>query len=173
MKCLKCKHSWKRTKWQEFISFLSKCPKCGTRWILRYWNMCGRFNFSNQSDLKNTIPEKVSSSFNFAPSQKILAIDSSDNVVALDWGYKPKWLYHCWSARSLLRLQQLWAAARVRHLLLQIQEAHPWKGAGWECDAHVKRFFARALARLIAFSVSDLSRKTEWTHVVACGSLHF
>lgn len=54
--------------------------------------MCGRFNFSNQTDLKNTIPEKVSSSFNFAPSQKILAIDSSDNVVALDWGYRPKWL---------------------------------------------------------------------------------
>ena len=54
--------------------------------------MCGRFNFSNQSDLKNKIPEKVSSSFNFAPSQKILAINSSDNVVALDWGYKPQWL---------------------------------------------------------------------------------
>jgi len=34
MKCLKCKRTWTRTKWYEFISFLSKCKVCGSRWIL-------------------------------------------------------------------------------------------------------------------------------------------
>ena len=36
MKCLKCKHTWKRTKWTEYVSFLSTCPKCGSRAIMRY-----------------------------------------------------------------------------------------------------------------------------------------
>ena len=36
MKCLKCKHTWVRTKWYEYISFLAKCTKCGSRFILRY-----------------------------------------------------------------------------------------------------------------------------------------
>ena len=30
MKCLKCKRTWTRTKWYEFISFLTKCKKCGS-----------------------------------------------------------------------------------------------------------------------------------------------
>jgi len=36
MKCLKCGHKWKRTKWTEYISFLTKCTKCGSRAIARY-----------------------------------------------------------------------------------------------------------------------------------------
>jgi DNA-directed RNA polymerase subunit RPC12/RpoP len=36
MKCLKCGHTWKRTKWTEYASFLAKCPKCGSRFLLRY-----------------------------------------------------------------------------------------------------------------------------------------
>ena len=36
MQCLKCGHKWKRTKWTEYISFFSKCPKCGSRFLMRY-----------------------------------------------------------------------------------------------------------------------------------------
>jgi putative SOS response-associated peptidase YedK len=54
--------------------------------------MCGRFNFSNQTDLKKKSSESVSPSFNFAPSQKILAINSNEDITALNWGYKPQWL---------------------------------------------------------------------------------
>ena len=36
MNCLKCAHNWERTKWTEYISFLAKCPKCGSRLIVRY-----------------------------------------------------------------------------------------------------------------------------------------
>ena len=36
MECLKCGHKWERTKWTEYISFLPKCPKCGSRLIVRY-----------------------------------------------------------------------------------------------------------------------------------------
>jgi len=35
MKCLTCSHCWKRTKITEYISFLSTCPKCGSRLLLR------------------------------------------------------------------------------------------------------------------------------------------
>ena len=35
MKCLSCSHSWKRTKIKEYISFLSTCPRCGSRLLLR------------------------------------------------------------------------------------------------------------------------------------------
>jgi len=35
MKCLSCSHSWKRSKWTEYISFLSKCPDCGSRILAR------------------------------------------------------------------------------------------------------------------------------------------
>ena len=31
MKCLSCKHTWKRTKFTEYVSLLSSCPKCGGR----------------------------------------------------------------------------------------------------------------------------------------------
>jgi len=33
MLCLKCKHQWPRTRWQEFISLFSTCPQCGSRWL--------------------------------------------------------------------------------------------------------------------------------------------
>ena len=36
MKCIKCKHNWKRTKLKEYISFASKCPKCNSRLLIRY-----------------------------------------------------------------------------------------------------------------------------------------
>ncbi len=36
MRCLKCGHTWEREKWQEWISFLSKCPECESRILLRY-----------------------------------------------------------------------------------------------------------------------------------------
>ena len=35
MKCLSCKHSWKRTKLSEYVSFLSVCPNCGGRLLAR------------------------------------------------------------------------------------------------------------------------------------------
>lgn len=35
MKCLSCTHSWVRTKFTEYISFLSSCPKCGSRMLIR------------------------------------------------------------------------------------------------------------------------------------------
>ena len=35
MKCLSCSHSWKRSKWTEYISFLSMCPGCGSRLLAR------------------------------------------------------------------------------------------------------------------------------------------
>jgi len=35
MKCLSCSYSWKRSKWTEYISFLSKCPGCGSRLLAR------------------------------------------------------------------------------------------------------------------------------------------
>ena len=54
--------------------------------------MCGRFNFSNQTGLKKKPHKSVSPSFNFAPSQKILAINSNEDIIALNWGYKPQWL---------------------------------------------------------------------------------
>ena len=54
--------------------------------------MCGRFNFSNQTGLKKKPRMSLPPSFNFAPSQKILAINSNEDVIALSWGYKPQWL---------------------------------------------------------------------------------
>ncbi len=35
MKCLSCKHTWKRTKFTEYVSLLSSCPKCGGRLLAR------------------------------------------------------------------------------------------------------------------------------------------
>ncbi|MED5248209.1 MAG: hypothetical protein VX887_02690 [Candidatus Neomarinimicrobiota bacterium] len=35
MKCLSCSHSWKRTKITEYISLLSSCPRCGSRFLAR------------------------------------------------------------------------------------------------------------------------------------------
>ena len=35
MKCLKCGHTWKRKKIIEYVSFAAKCPKCGSRWLVR------------------------------------------------------------------------------------------------------------------------------------------
>ena len=35
MKCLKCGNKWKRKKILEYVSFLSKCPDCGSRKIIR------------------------------------------------------------------------------------------------------------------------------------------
>lgn len=36
MKCLKCKHKWERKKFSDYVSFFAKCPKCGSRTVLRY-----------------------------------------------------------------------------------------------------------------------------------------
>ena len=35
MKCLSCKHTWKRTKLTEYVSLLSSCPKCGGHLLAR------------------------------------------------------------------------------------------------------------------------------------------
>ena len=35
MKCLSCKHSWKRTKLIEYVSLLASCPKCDSRLLAR------------------------------------------------------------------------------------------------------------------------------------------
>ena len=35
MKCLSCSHNWKRQKLTEYVSFLSRCPKCGSKALLR------------------------------------------------------------------------------------------------------------------------------------------
>jgi len=35
MKCFSCSHSWKRTKIIEYVSLLSKCPKCNSRLLAR------------------------------------------------------------------------------------------------------------------------------------------
>jgi len=35
MKCLSCKHTWKRTKLTEYVSLLSSCPNCGGRILVR------------------------------------------------------------------------------------------------------------------------------------------
>ena len=35
MKCLSCSHNWKRQKLAEYVSFLSRCPECGSKILLR------------------------------------------------------------------------------------------------------------------------------------------
>ena len=35
MKCLSCSHNWKRQKLTEYVSFLSRCPECGSKVLLR------------------------------------------------------------------------------------------------------------------------------------------
>ncbi len=35
MKCLSCSHNWQRAKLVEYVSFLSKCPNCGSRILIR------------------------------------------------------------------------------------------------------------------------------------------
>ena len=36
VKCLKCGHEWKRSRFTEYVSFLAKCPKCSSRLLIRY-----------------------------------------------------------------------------------------------------------------------------------------
>ena len=54
--------------------------------------MCGRFNFSNHKDLNKQPKDKVNPSFNIAPSQNVLAINSNEDIISIKWGYQPDWL---------------------------------------------------------------------------------
>jgi len=36
MKCLRCGYIWDRTGWKDYVSFLTICPRCGSKFILRY-----------------------------------------------------------------------------------------------------------------------------------------
>ncbi len=45
MKCISCNHNWQRTKLTEYITALSKCPKCNSRVILRNDLVQGVFRF--------------------------------------------------------------------------------------------------------------------------------
>ena len=53
MKCLKCGNKWKRKKILEYISFLSKCPDCGSRKIIR--NDLIKFIFKKIIGLNNDL----------------------------------------------------------------------------------------------------------------------
>ena len=35
MICISCSHKWERTKVKEYFSFLSNCPSCGNRIVVR------------------------------------------------------------------------------------------------------------------------------------------
>ena len=54
--------------------------------------MCGRFNFSNHKDLNKQPKDKVTPSFNIAPSQNVLTINSNEDIISIKWGYQPDWL---------------------------------------------------------------------------------
>ncbi len=45
MKCTSCNHNWQRTKLTEYITGLSKCPKCSSRIIVRNDFVQGVFRF--------------------------------------------------------------------------------------------------------------------------------
>ena len=52
MKCLSCANSWQRTKLIEYITLLSSCPKCGSRFILRNDLLMAIYNFFKKSFFK-------------------------------------------------------------------------------------------------------------------------
>ena len=54
--------------------------------------MCGRYNFSNHKDLNKQPKDKVNPSFNIAPSQNVLTINSNEDIISIKWGYQPDWL---------------------------------------------------------------------------------
>ena len=54
--------------------------------------MCGRFNFSNHSNVKGIEEIGVSPSFNIAPSSKIAVLNEDMKCLKLNWGFTPIWM---------------------------------------------------------------------------------
>ena len=46
----------------------------------------------NHKDLNKEPKDKVNPSFNIAPSQNVLAINSNEEIISIKWGYQPDWL---------------------------------------------------------------------------------
>lgn len=54
--------------------------------------MCGRFNFSNHSNVMGIEEIGVSPSFNIAPSSKIAVLNEDMKCLKLNWGFTPIWM---------------------------------------------------------------------------------
>lgn len=54
--------------------------------------MCGRFNFSNHSEVKGTKEAGIKPSYNIAPSSKIAVINEDRKCINLNWGFTPNWM---------------------------------------------------------------------------------
>ena len=54
MKCLSCLHSWKRTKFSEYVFLFPSCPNCGSRLFVR-----NDFILSIANVLKNGISSRI------------------------------------------------------------------------------------------------------------------